>query len=134
MAMSDIEKLKALDMTYKEMAFIIEYTKDFDVARAAMVSGHKRSYGTELMASPRIQRAIDAILTDRMQCSDITAEWLLMEAVDNHRLARVKGNLNASNAALMIIAKHKLVNAHTPDAEDASKQVVINIDGKLMNV
>ena len=132
--MSRLDTLKALDLSYKEMNFVIEYSKDFDAARAAMMSGYKRSDSTNLMGLPRIVRALDAILTDRLEASDIDANWVLMEAVDNHRLARAKGNLPASNAALMIIAKHKAVGAHTPEQEDQSKQLTINIDGKLMNV
>ncbi len=113
---------------------MIEYTKEFDPTSAALRTGFKRSEGPSLLSMPRIQRAIDNVLSVRLQASDITAEWVLMQAVDNHILARSKGNMNASNAALMIIAKHKFVNAHGPDTDEASKQVVINIDGKLQNV
>lgn len=132
--MNRLDKMKALDLSHKEMTFVIEYTKEFDAAAAAMRAGYKRSQSTELMANLRINRAIEAVLTDRIEASDITAEWVLMQAVDNHLLARSKGNLNASNAALMIIAKHKFVNAHTPDEQDPSKVVQIHIDGKLMGV
>jgi phage terminase small subunit len=128
-----IDKLSSLGLSHKEMNFVIEYTKEFDPSAAALRSGYKRNDGPTLLSQQHIQRAIENVLSVRLTASDITAEWVLMQAVDNHLLARSKGNLNASNAALMIVAKHKFVNAHTPD-DDTNKQVVIHIDGKLQNV
>ena len=128
-----IDKMKMIGLNYKELNFVVEYGKDFDPRRAASVSGYKTSRGVDLLALPKIQQALDNILEDRLIASDITAEWLLLQAVDNHFLARYRGNLAASNAALTIIAKHKQVGALTPDTEN-DNQVVINIDGKLLDV
>ena len=131
--MSRIDKLRIFGLNYKELNFVIEYAKDFDPRRAANVSGYKASKGTDLLQLDKIQRAIDNILENRLQASDIDAEWLLMQAVDNHMLARYRGNLAASNTALSIIAKHKNVGANVLE-DNSADQVVINIDGKLLDV
>src|SRR5699024_12369920 len=45
----------------------------------------------------------------------ISAEWLLYEMVDNHKLARQAGNLSASNKALELIGKMAVVDAFAAD-------------------
>ena len=131
--MSRVDKLRLFGLNYKELNFVIEYAKDFDPRRAASVSGFKAGKGADLLQLDKIQRALDNILENRLEASDIDAEWLLMQAVDNHMLARYRGNLAASNTALSIIAKHKNVGANVIE-DSNTDQVIINIDGKLLDV
>ena len=63
------------------------------------------------MKDARVKAAIDLVIARRMQQSDIDAEWLLYEAVDNHYLARQNGDLKSSNTALALIGKITLVDA-----------------------
>lgn len=95
----------------KRANFVIEFSKDFDARRAAAVSGYSADYGYDLRNMPDVQMALDVIIQHRLDVSHITAEWVLMEAVDNHLIARQNGNINASNTALGIIAKHAAVDA-----------------------
>jgi len=106
--------------------FVIEYVKDFSPRRAAEASGFAPSYGAHLAEIKEIDEAIKRILTSRLEISHIDAEWLLMEAVDNHMIARSQGNIASSNTALGIVAKHKFVDAF------AAEKVEINSDKDIM--
>ena len=98
-----------------EACFVIEYLKDFDARRSAEASGHPADSGFKMRDRANINAAVQHVLIRRLEASDIDAEWLLMEAVDNHIIARQKGKLNASNTALNLIAKHTLVDALASD-------------------
>lgn len=107
------EELTGLD--HKRQMFVIEYTKDFNPRRAAEASGFTPEFGYTLRKEPKIEATVDRIIAARAHQSDIDAEWLLYEAVDNHYLARYAGNLPASNNALTLIAKHSAVDALAAD-------------------
>lgn len=95
--------------------FVIEYTKDFDPQRAAEASGLDPSDGYKLLKLENVERVINSVIQQRLEAADIDAQWLLMEAVDNHRIARQTGKIAASNAALNMIAKHYAVDAYAAD-------------------
>lgn len=107
------EELTGLD--HKRQMFVIEYTKDFNPRRASEASGFAPDRGYDLRKEPQIEATIDRIIAARAHQSDIDAEWVLYEAVDNHYLARYAGNLPASNNALTLIAKHSAVDALAAD-------------------
>ncbi|WP_461521145.1 terminase small subunit [Porticoccus sp.] len=98
-------------MAPKEANFVVEYVKDFSARRAAECSGYSPDYGHQLLQKDHIDAAVQHILAQRLEASHIDAEWLLMEAADNHFIARQQGNINASNSALTLIAKHVAVDA-----------------------
>lgn len=95
----------------KEANFVIEYCKDFSARRAAEASGYAADSGYTLKERFDIATAIERVLESRLAASHIDAEWVLMEAVDNHMIARQQGKITASNTALGIIARHKFVDA-----------------------
>jgi len=113
--MKHIEQLTGIELTDQELQFVIEYSKDFNFRRAAIVAGYSADYGHKVRDKPNVQAAVTRILANRLKASDISAEWLLMELVDNHMLARQADNLTASNTALGHIAKHKFVDANAAD-------------------
>lgn len=113
LSLNDIKALGIKDP--KRMNFIIEYSKDFDARRAAAVSGYSADSGYKLRDDEDIQAAISLIIQHRLDSSHITAEWVLMEAVDNHLIARQNGNISASNTALNLIAKHAAVDAYAAE-------------------
>lgn len=98
-----------------QAAFVIEYTKDFNPGLAAERCGLDVAHGQRLVGQVDVKRAINLVLQRRMATSDITAEWLLYEMVDNHKLARQAGNLSASNKALELIGKMAVVDAFAAD-------------------
>ena len=110
-----IPELGAIGLTFAEANFVIEYTKDFNARRAATASGYCADTGYAIRDRENIQAAVQYVLGQRLEAASIDAEWVLMEAVDNHLLARQCNNLNASNAALNLVAKHVFVDAFAAD-------------------
>lgn len=106
--------------------FVIEYCKDFSPRRAAEASGFAPDTGYQLIDREDIQQAVQAILLQRLEATDIDAEWVLMEAVDNALIAKQQGNISASNTALTLVAKHVMVDAFAAD------KVNVNSTGEVM--
>lgn len=109
-----------------EVNFVIEYVKDFSARRAAEASGFPADLGHKIVEYPHIKKAIDHVLQQRLDASNIDAEWLLMEAVDNHQIARQQGKLSASNTALNMVAKHVMVDAF------AAEKIEVSTDKDVM--
>jgi len=110
----------------KEANFVIEYCKDFAARRAAEASGYAPDTGYGLLKKEHINAAIENVLAHRLEASHIDAEWVLMEAVDNHLIARQQGNISASNTSLNLVAKHVFVDAF------AAEKVEVNSDKEVM--
>lgn len=107
--------------------FVVEYTKDFAARRAAEASGFSPDTGYQLLQREDIQEAISHVLEQRLDAAAIDAEWVLMEAVDNHMIARQQGNISASNTALNLVAKHVFVDAF------AAEKVEVSSDKEVMD-
>jgi len=110
-----ISDLLGFDLSNQELSFVIEYSKDFNAQRAAVVAGFAPGTGYQVRDRENVQRAVQMILNNRLEASHIDAEWVLMEAVDNHLLARQSENITASNTALKLIAQHTMVDAMASD-------------------
>jgi phage terminase small subunit len=98
-----------------EAVFVIEYMKDYAVRRAAEASGYSPDHGYVLMKNQYIINAIETLIEKIYDDGMITADDLLNEMWDNHRIARQQGNIAASNAALALLAKHKRIDAFAAD-------------------
>jgi hypothetical protein len=107
-------------LPHKHANFVIEYAKDFSPRRAAEASGFSPDTGYTLREEPEIAAAIDLLIATRLEASDIDAEWVLMEAVDNALIAKQRGNISASNTALTLVAKHVMVDAFAADKVELS--------------
>lgn len=118
------KELTGLD--FKRANFVIEYCKDFAARRAAEASGFAPDTGYSLLKEPLIAQKIEVVLSMRLESSHIDAEWVLMEAVDNHMIARQSGNISASNTALNLVAKHVFVDAFAAD------KVMVNSDKEII--
>lgn len=124
--MVNVPELEGLSM--QQAIFVIEYAKDFDPRRAASAARYQNpDYGYRLLHEHVVAKAVDLILLRRMEASDIDAEWLLYEAMDNHHLARQAGNLSASNRALEMIGKMSLVDAF------AAEKVELRTDQEVVD-
>jgi len=110
----------------QEANFVIEYCKDFSARRAAEASGYAPDTGYQLKEKTHIAAAINHVLAQRLEASHIDAEWVLMEAVDNHLIARQQGNISASNTSLNLVAKHVFVDAF------AAEKIEVNSDKEVM--
>lgn len=124
-----IEIVKAISTSLngdaRRINFVVEYIKDFDARRAAVMSGFDPDDGFKLRSSEDIASALLIIMQMRLEAHMITADWVLMEAVDNHRLARINNNLTASNAALNLIAKHAKVDAFAAEKVEVASDTAI---------
>jgi phage terminase small subunit len=118
---SDLTGLKS-----KYINFVIEYCKDFNARRAAQASGFEPDSGYGILKVDEVEKAIQRVLMSRLDASHIDAEWVLMEAVDNHLIARQTGNITASNTALNLVAKHTFVDAL------AAEKVEVSSDHEIM--
>lgn len=109
----------------QHQSFVIEYVKDFSPRRAAEAAGYSPEYGSQLLLKYFIKAAIDNILAQRLESSHIDAEWVLMEAVDNHLIARQRGNISASNTSLNLVAKHVFVDAFAAEKVEVSSDAEV---------
>lgn len=120
------------NLTFRDAAFVIEYTKDFAVRRAAEAVGLCPDSGYAYVKKPHIIEAIDMVLAQRLDNYQIDAEWVLMEAVDNHLIARQLGNITASNTALKLVAQHTMVDALASKRVEVEFQTDEEIMKRLM--
>lgn len=117
------QRITAQDLTGlkpKYVNFVIEYCKDFSARRAAEASGFSPDSGYSILERDDVKAAIHHVLTQRLEASHIDAEWVLMEAVDNHLIARQQGNISASNTSLNLVAKHIFVDAFAAEKVDVN--------------
>tara|TARA_R110000851_G_scaffold198788_2_gene349871 strand:+ start:4200 stop:4646 length:447 start_codon:yes stop_codon:yes gene_type:complete len=99
----------------REAVFVIEYMKDYAVRRAAEAAGYAPEYGCKLMLNEHIINAIETLVEKMYDEVMLTADSILGEMWDNHRIARQMGNIAASNAALALLCKHKRIDAFAAD-------------------
>lgn len=112
-----------LELKASHADFVIEYIKDSNAQRAAVVCGYAPEYGYTLLAREDVKTVLNMVRQRKYEQSIIDAEWLLNEMVDNHNIARATQNIAASNAALSMIGKHKMVDAF------AKERIEMNVTG-----
>lgn len=100
-----------LGLDIREVNFVIEYLKDYDSRRAAERAGFLADAGNAMLAKQNVKECLARVAQARLESANIDADWVKMELVDNHQLARQSGKLTASNTALGIIAKLATVDA-----------------------
>ena len=107
----DVERECGIHITLQEFCFVAEYVKDFNAARAALAVGKGPTTGAKTVKLPQVVCAVDLIVGARLTNNNLDAAWILNEMLDNHRLARLAGNITASNTALNLLAKHVTIDA-----------------------
>lgn len=96
----------------QEAVFVVEYLKDFGARRAAIAAGLDPDMGYKLLEENLVVKAaIHDAVTEALGILEIDPTWLLEELLDNHRIARAHGNINASNAALRMMMQHVDIDA-----------------------
>lgn len=102
-------------LTPRHANFLIEYIKDFNARSAAERAGYSPDSAFNLLDREDIQEVLGRVMQQRLDNAGIDAEWLLMELVDNHVLARQQGKINQSTGALDKIARHAAVDAYSAE-------------------
>lgn len=98
------------ELTAQHQRFVDEYVIDRNGKQAAIRAGYSEKtaeqQASRLLRNVKVQEAIEAKLKRISMKTELTAEWVLKEFAENHRLAREMGELQASNKALENIGKH----------------------------
>lgn len=99
---------------------IIEYSVDFNVARAARTLSLPVGKAKEMLEDELAKEAIGKILARRRDISDVDHQWVLEQLVTNHHLARQEGNIAASNTALHHLMRHRTIDAMASEKLDVN--------------
>lgn len=98
------------ELTAQHQRFVDEYCIDRNGKKAAIRAGYSEKtaeqQASRLLRNVKVQEAIKAKLDRLSMKTELTAEWVLKEFAENHRMAREVGELQASNKALEMIGKH----------------------------
>jgi phage terminase small subunit len=106
------KKVKTMALTDKQMKFVDEYMVDMNATQAYLRAGYKcteeaaRVSASKLLTNPNIVAEITTRQEKLQEKTELTAEWVLNELADNHRLAKQMGDMAPSNKALELIGKH----------------------------
>jgi phage terminase small subunit len=99
-------------LTDKQKKFADEYLIDMNATAAYLRAGYKcseaaaRSSASDLLTNPNISEYIESKQKKLEIKTEVTAEWVIKEFIENHKLARDIGELSASNKALESIGRH----------------------------
>ena len=95
--------------------FCIEYAKDNNGRRASLISHNDPDAWQDLLNDHLVIAQVAHIQQLQHDHQAVNADSVLQAAWENHHIARQKGNINASNTALTIVAKHSAVDAFAAD-------------------
>ena len=119
-----LTKFPTQGMEDKHVLFVILYCQSCSVHAASEAMGIEPAEGAKFMRRDDVQMAISYRLRDRYN-DEINPDWVLTQLVENHHLARQKGQINASNTALKLIGTFGGIDAFVPEkilmASDESK-------------
>ena len=99
-------------LTDKQKRFADEYLIDMNATAAYLRAGYNSSEAaarvsaSKLLTNPNIVEYIESKQKRLSVKTEITAEWVIQEFIENHKMARELGELQASNKALENIGKH----------------------------
>lgn len=113
--MKSVARRDLPNLNARHAVFVIEYMKDFAPRRAAEAAGFTPENGYTLLKDQNIINAIDTLMERMLDEVMISADDIIGELWDNHRIARQMGNIPASNAALGLLCRHKRVDAFAAD-------------------
>jgi phage terminase small subunit len=89
-----------IKLNAKQQRFVEEYLVDLNGSKAAIRAGYSkntsRQIATELLSKPHISEAVAMAMSERSQRTEITAAWVLDQAVKLHLrcMAEVRPALN----------------------------------------
>jgi phage terminase small subunit len=97
-------------LSERQRRFCEEYLVDLNATQAVTRSGYNTKYPNriafQLMESPAIRIAIDALRAERDKRTDVTKDYVLQKIMKALRLAEENGNLTAMLRATELLGKH----------------------------
>lgn len=108
-------------LTDEQISFVLEYCKDLNLRRAAIAAGFEPDNAYELLVDETVGAAVQSVLQAQRRPQGLDKNWLLAALYENHLLARQTGNINASNAALKMMAQHVNIDAFASAKLDITK-------------
>jgi len=124
-ATNAVSQLTGVSLTTEQSIFVIEYCKDFDHRRAAMVLGMHPDEGTNLLGQANVGEAVRHIYNRQLESSELTPEVIKEEMYDLYSIAVQKGQLNNAAKLLDMLAKHSHIDAY------AAQKVAIAADAEV---
>lgn len=109
----------------------MEYLRNgYSATDAAIATNHHPDEANKLLKRGDICDAIDHAIHKKWDktLEEYDVKWVLEQLIENHHLARQKGNITASNATLNTIAKLSLVDGFSPE------RVILSDDQKKAEV
>lgn len=96
-------------LTDKEMAFAVEYSKDWNKKQAAIRAGYSEDcaaeVGFELANKPHVAKKVRAIQRDRAKRVEIDADWAIEQFVELYAEAREAKDRKSALKALESLGK-----------------------------
>lgn len=106
-------------LTDKELAFVHEYSKDWNKKQAAIRAGYAEEtaaeLGFEIANKPHVSAAVRKIQNDRAKKLELSVEWTVDQFYDLYQTARNIGDFKNATKALENIAK--ILGAYLKDNE-----------------
>jgi phage terminase small subunit len=97
-------------LSERQRLFVEEYLKDLNATQAVLRSGYNTKYPNriafQLMESPAVRIAIDAVRAERTKNTDVTKDYVLQKITKALRLAEESGNLTAMLRATELLGRH----------------------------
>lgn len=116
-------------LTPKQEAFVREYLIDLNGTQAAIRAGYSPKTANEqaaqLLAKLSISEAVRAAQAERAEKCEISALWVLQEAMATYRAARDLDKLSEAVSALKLVGTHVDVQAFKERTEHTGTMTTI---------
>lgn len=108
-------------LTAKQELFVQEYLIDLNATQAAIRAGYSPTsaevIGFDNLRKPKIAEQISFVKDARAKKTQITAEWVLLQAAEVYHEARAEKDRPNALKALDLVGRHVDVKAYTNPGE-----------------
>lgn len=114
-----------ITLTVEELTFVTELVKHGNCSRASAAAGWHPDTGYRKREDPRIQQLMSEARKQAFDRSVLDIEWMMDEAEDLYRMAKIDGDIKAGISALGLIGKLAPVDAF------AASKVEVGLGDKI---
>lgn len=98
-----------------ESHFVLEYLKDFDIHRTAVVCGLTPEEAFDLRIRPDVLTEVVRLQQDTLTVKEITADWLSQELYELLNMCKQTGKLTTAHQVLKTIGSLGRVDAYAAE-------------------